>query len=102
MWICTKCYKMYEDDSDMEYCTCGGQLEDGIKCVDCGEYFLEEDIACGGNLCDNCLEKHITIDNVAEYVKQYKLEDDIFDMLKEFIFEDKDHYSEWLKEKGKC
>jgi len=49
------CYQNFTE------CTCGGDYEEAKQCVECGEYFAEDEMS--GEYCAECLKEHATVEN---------------------------------------
>lgn len=90
MKICDRCEKAIEDDDVhmekrflgycgderqyqdfQEECECGGYYSDTVKCVNCGEYFPENDaIDIDYPLCRQCLSEFATVENAITYAQE--------------------------------
>ena len=93
MLMCERCGEAYEDDTSYDYCTCGGSLMEAKECEDCGEAMPAD----RHRICEECLKKEITYDNILLYGDQEKEEIKI-NMLFWYAFGE-DKINEILKEK---
>jgi hypothetical protein len=109
MYKCNNCGKIVEKLKEVEptyqecgyvedYCSCGGQYVDAYQCKECGEWFTEEEL--DGGICEECIDSSINLQTVFEYVNECDLEDDIHDCLKSYVNQDRQHFGEWLANRG--
>lgn len=97
---------------------CGGWTTEAKQCKICGEWKTEDSFA--GNVCDCCVKKGATLDNLIEYIidrdcvkevfESLFSEGDMIDLIKdklrgndkeivEVATNDKEDFSEWLEKK---
>lgn len=78
---------------------CGHQLDKGVKCCSCGEWVADE--CCYDDMCEDCLKKSISVENIVEYVKDCGEEVEWQKHLENFVMEAPEGFVTFLKEKFK-
>lgn len=139
VYVCERCGDVTDDpnvDTDYEYyggrcyteswlgeCHCGGELAEAKECPECGKYHAGE-----YDVCDECLDKHKTLDSakkfsdtyddadvrVPDYLNEILGKDVIRDLayeelhnnpqryenkIKAYFDANKEDFAEWLKER---